>query len=491
MAVQLPISNLVNVQVLLSPLAIPPNGFGTLLIIGDSLVIDGSNRYRSYSTLAAVATDFGTSAPEYIAAALFFGQSPQPSNLMIGRWLSVATAGFLTGGILSAVQQTLATWTAITTGSFKITIDGVLKTVTGLNFSGAANLNAVATLINASLTGGTIAWNGSQFTVTSATTGVTSLVTNAIPAGSGTDISTMLQLTAALALPAIPGYALETPVTAVSTMQSMTGSFYGVTFACGTMPTDNQLIAVAGYVQAAQPPLLFGVTEIDPRALTAAWTTDKGAQLFTLGYTRTCVQYSLNPFAVCSLFGRAFSVDFTQIASTITLMYKQEPGVAAESLTTTQAAVLQAKRMNVFVNYQNGSMILQNGVMSGSAYFDEIHGLDWFANALQTALFNLLYTSTTKIPQTDAGVNQMVNVAHSICDQAVVNGLVSPGTWTAAGFGQLKQGQFLKAGFYIYTQPLALQAAGLRQTRVAPPMTIALKLAGAIHSINALVNVNR
>jgi hypothetical protein len=172
-------------------------------------------------------------------------------------------------------------------------------------------------------------------------------------------------------------------------------------------------------------------------------------------------------------------------------MYKQQPSVTPEDLTTTQANVLKDKRCNVFVKYVNDTSIIQYGTMSGPAWFDEIHGLDWFQDAVQTACYNLLYTSTTKIPQTDAGVNQFVNAIAAACDQGVTNGLIAPGTWNADGFGQLARGQYLKEGYYIYAQPIALQAQSDRDLRVAPPIQVAIKLAGAIQELDILVSVNR
>ena len=82
----------------LSPLAAQRRGFGTLIAIGDSDVINGVERVRSYTTLVGVAADFGTSARVYKAAALYYGQTPKPLNFMVGRWLRTATAGFIKGG---------------------------------------------------------------------------------------------------------------------------------------------------------------------------------------------------------------------------------------------------------------------------------------------------------------------------------------------------------------------------------------------------------
>jgi hypothetical protein len=485
------VGRLIRVAVNLSPLAAARRGFGTLLIAGDSNVINGSERIRSYADVESVALDFGTLAKEYLAALLYFSQSPKPALLMIGRWLRTATAGFVNGGILTTAEQTMSLWTAITTGQFAVTIDGVLKTVTLLNFSAQTNLNGVAAVINASLTGGTIAWDGSRFTITSNSTGITSTLTYATATGVGQDISVMLKLTSTTALAPVNGFALETPVACATALANASGAWYGFTFAAATMPTNDQLVDVAAFIEAASITRIFGVTETNTLVLDGTFTTDLASRMKALLYKRTFVQFSANAFAVCSYFGRAFSVNFSANRSTITLMYKQEPGVVAEFLTETQALALKAKRCNVFVNYMNDTAIIQYGVMSGLAYFDEMHGLDWFADALQTAQYNLLYTSKTKIPQTDAGQNELINVASSVCNEAVNNGLVAPGTWQSDGFGQLSRGDFLTTGFYIYTPPMALQDPSIRAQRIAPPLQIALKLAGAIHEIDCIVAVNR
>ena len=76
----LSVSDVVNVQVNMTPLAVPLRNFGALCIAGSSTVIDVNERIRQYSTLDGVAVDFGSTAPEFLAADLFFSQSPQPGD---------------------------------------------------------------------------------------------------------------------------------------------------------------------------------------------------------------------------------------------------------------------------------------------------------------------------------------------------------------------------------------------------------------------------
>jgi len=70
----------------------------------------------------------------------------------------------------------------------------------------------------------------------------------------------------------------------------------------------------------------------------------------------------------------------------MTLKFKQEPGVAPETLTETQAATLRGKHCNVFVNYDNDTAIIQEGVSFDGSFFDEVVGLDWLENDIQTAV---------------------------------------------------------------------------------------------------------
>ena len=480
------IGRLVRVSVNLQPLAAARRGFGTLLIIGDSNVIDGGERLRAYADLDSVAQDFGLEAPEYKGAALYFGQTPRPQQIMVGRWLNQDTAATMRGGILTEQEQEITAWQAITEGEFVLPIDGADVLVSGVDLSEVQDLVGVAGAINEKLTGATVAWENDRFVVYGETMGASATLGYATG-----NLATMMKLTQETGLAPVAGEDGETPVEAVAALADKSGQWYGCAFCAETMPTAGEYEEVAAFIEGATITRIFGITETDTRVLEAEYAGDLASRMKRLNYKRTCVQYSENPYAVCSLFGRAFSVNFAANRSVITLMYKQEPGVAPATISESQAQALRAKRCNVFANYDNDTAIIQYGVMSGQAYFDEVHGLDWFSDALQNAEYNLLYQSKTKIPQTDAGQNQLVNCAAAVCQEAVHNGLVAPGKWNADGFGQIERGDYLTEGFYIYSPPMAEQAQATREQRIAPPIQIALKLAGAIHEIDCIVDVNR
>lgn len=494
MAARLPVSDIVNVDITLSPTATPYRNFGAGLLVGASPVIDVGERIRPYSTIAQVAADFGTALPEYFAAVDFFAQSPQPDLLFIGRWANAPTNARLRGGVLTLAQQAMSAWTAITAGSFKITVDGTVKTAANLSFAGQTNLNGVASIISAGLGGGvTVGWNAvyGRFEVTSASTGALSALSYATSAGSGTDISAQLKLTSGLASAPAGGVAAETLTTALQQLANASGDWYAAILAA-PLPADSDVLAAAAFIEASNKPRLLGLTINATTAIDPTQTADLPSKLAAADYRKTYMQYSSSDaYAAASFFGRAATVDFEGSATALTMKFKVEPGVSAELLTETQMGALRTKNVNVFVGYDNNAAIIQEGVTADGSFFDEVHGLDWFGDRVQTDIWNLLYTATTKIPQTDAGNHLIVATIERACEQAVANGLAAPGVWNASGFGQLQQGDTLTKGYYVYAPPIASQAQADREARKSVPIQIALKLAGAIHSVDVIITVNR
>lgn len=495
----LPVSRVVNVNLNLSPSAAAFANFNSCMIFGTSSVIDVDERYRSYGSITEVADDFGTSAPEYLAALLFFSQLPTPTQLYIARWAEAATPGILYCGLLTAAEQVISNWTSITAGSFKVAIDGGSATNIGsLDFHLQTTLTGIAAVIQTAVraigTGGftaaTVVWNGAQFIITSGTTGGSSTVSY-MTAGNANDISAQLMGTSDTAENIVAGIAAETAVAAVEILDDMV-QFYTLTFAWDFDSDNPSVEAVAAYVEAdgTTNPHIFGVTTAQAAALSSSDTTSIGYLLKQLAYERTFCQWSETLYAAASLLGRGVTVDFTAQNSTINFKFKTEPGVVPETLTSSQANALDKNNYNYYVNYNNGTAIICNGNVAGGHFIDEIWNLDWYCNQIQTDVFNLFY-QTPKVPQTDAGMGMIAGQITQASNAAVNNGTLGPGTWTSVGFGQLKQGDFLPTGFYIYQPPVAIQASADRALRKSVPFQIAAKLAGAVNSTNISVNVNQ
>ena len=271
-------------------------------------------------------------------------------------------------------------------------------------------------------------------------------------------------------------------------------SWYGLHLAVpvADYPDDADLISVSAAIESATVSRILAITSSEADILNSAVETDLATKLKAAKYSRTYIQYSsTSPYAALSAFGRAFTVNFTGSNTTITLKFKQLPGITYETIGTSQANALEAKNCNVYVYYENDTAILEQGVMCNGDFFDERHGLDWLQNAVQTADYNTLYTSTTKIPQTDAGTTTRIANIEKVLDVADKNGLFAPGIWTGGPMGQLGTGDTLTKGYYTWADTVDNQLQTDREARKGVPIQVAAKLSGAVHYGDVAITVVR
>lgn len=88
----LPINDVVEVKIQISPSGAVRAGFNLGLIVGKSTVITSVNRVAVYSGLPEMlAAGFTESMPEYLAAVVYFSQFPKPTRVAIGRWDGTGT----------------------------------------------------------------------------------------------------------------------------------------------------------------------------------------------------------------------------------------------------------------------------------------------------------------------------------------------------------------------------------------------------------------
>lgn len=499
MATGLNVADFVNVSVTIDPLAAQYRSFGAGIVVGSTPgVIDTAERLRRYTALTPIAQDFSTTAPEYLAARDHFSQSPQPAELYIGRWAQTATKGHIRGASLSPTQRMLTNFTAVTAGSLSLTVDGTARNITGINLVGAVNLNDVAQRIQTALAavaaGAVVKWDSvyNRFDIASGTTGTASSVGYSTTAPTGTDLGPLLHLTSTDASAPVPGIAAESLVSAVATLADMSGAWYSLQVATATPPADADHIAVAALIEglSTSQSRIYGVTIQNANAMDSTTSADLASSLKP--YSRTYDQFSRNdPYAAQSLFGRFATIDYEGSNTSITAAYKQEPGVTPEVIAESQFSTLKSKNCNVFVAVQNGTQIIFPGVMANGDYIDERIGADWLQNRIQTDCYNLLYTTSTKVPQTDAGMNLIKTVIANACTVAVQNGFIAPGVWLGPNVGTLRTFDVLTSGFYIFAPPVSTQSQADRAARKSVPFQVCCKLAGAVHVISVLANLDR
>ena len=126
-------------------------------------------------------------------------------------------------------------------------------------------------------------------------------------------------------------------------------------------------------------------------------------------------------------------------------------------------------------------------------YTDVVTGELWLKKALEVAGFNYLRKTNTKITQTESGMTGLKNAYIQVLQQGIRNGLIGVGNrWNDSipfGNGETFQDNIEKLGYYVYSIPIAEQSQTERENREAPLIQIAVKLSGAMHSSNVIVNI--
>ena len=373
------LDSIVDIQVLVNPLAAARSSFNQTLIIGDTNVISVSDRLKLYESAAEVLEDFVLTDPEYIAANIYFSQSPAPDKLWIGRQDS----------------------------------------------------------------------------------------------GSG-----------------------ETLVEALQACREASTEWY-IAICLGAEYADH--VACAAYIETATPSSVYAYTTSDADCLTGtASPPDIFTYLKSLGYSRSIGQYATtqtavypnNIYAIVAIMGYACGQNSGLANSAFTLKFKQETGIAVEPLTSTQINIIEGNYGNLYLDYADYYTIFEQGRMADGTFFDERINLDMFVNNLQLTIMDLLYQNP-KIPQTDAGVTQLIQACNEACDEAVRIGFLGPGTWTGPNILNLKPDDPLPAGYLVQAEALSTQTQADREARKSVPLYIAIKESGAVHSVLVGVYVNR
>ena len=262
---------------------------------------------------------------------------------------------------------------------------------------------------------------------------------------------------------------------------------------CGAsfLPANSAWKALADTIQAYGDKIWF-LPSSSSGDIAGAFTAIQGGS-----DTRTrCLYYSTSALAsrlfAAAYAGKAMSTDFSASNGTLTMNLKQLATITADAgITETIRTNCQTAGVDIYPSFGGLAEVASYGANS---FFDEVYNLIWFVSALQVAGFNMLAQVDGKIPQTEPGMSTLKNAYRQVCDQAVTNGYVAPGTWNSAerfGNPDAMLSNILQVGYYIYSQPVNLQSQADRAARKAPLVQIAIKEAGAIHTSTVVVNINQ
>lgn len=481
----IPVSSVVSVSIAIGATFPARKGFGILNIVtAETGAIGVAERIRSYQNLDGVTADWAASSEVVKAATAYFGQQPKPTALKVSTRYPSAVSAQLRGGAVVEDVDNLALFTPITDGSFTISIDGASEDITGLNFSTDTDLGDVAATVQTALqavaTGGYVAatctHDGNRFFINSGTTGETSTVSFLTVTGTGTDVSSLLEMQQGEGTKT-NGLEAETITASLNAIQNIDPDWYGLIFTKEirdgfVVNAEDAVEAAADWCEARVK--VFGNTSNDLDALDSVTSNDILSVLKAKNLRRTISTYSSSPkqYPSASVLGRAFTVNFNQPNSTITLKFKQGPGITVEQLTQNEKAVLDDKRGNAFILVGQSDMYSESK-MANNTFFDEVHGIDWLENAIQTNVFGYLLTRTTKVPYTDKGTAALGQQVTNALDEAVRNGLIAP--------GETIDGDFLGNGYRVTTIPVADINQSDKEARLYPGLSFVVLGAGAIH----------
>lgn len=469
----LSISDIVNVQISVSPTALPLAGFGELLLVTDETGgISLAERTKKYNSLKEVQEDWDADTEVVNAATAYFAQTPQPDQFTVGLLSNEAYAASFVGGAHGTLEQLKA----VSAGAFNITIDGSVINPTGINLSTATDLSGVAAIIQTALdgelTGTACTYRGGRFVITSPTQGVASTITYAT--GGADNLDALLGLRQADSGTIVNGGNAETPVAALGAITDISNTPVAVTFT-RNFRDNAQVLDIANWCEASKKIFLNTTNDIACLSATTASTTIAG-QLKdrALRYTITTYNQDIESYPSCSLFGRIATVNYEGTNTTITLKFKKMPTISVTKLRSSQKKALDSINVGAFLDYSGFSMYAESRMADGG-WMDTVHGLLWLENRIQNGVFNLLTQSTTKIPYTDTGVNMVVGRVVDALQQGVTNGLLAA--------GMTANDEYLEFGYKVTTIPVAKIAKADKSNRIYRGITFECVGAGALQGV--------
>ena len=280
----------------------------------------------------SVGAYFGQGSTEYALAGYYFngfdGSTAKPGNILFAQYPTASVAAYTRGA--SVAGMTLAQLQAIPAGTITVTVDGVVKTSSSINLSGATSFSNAAALIMAGFTGGGTPLCGfdsqlTAFTLVSPTTGATSTMSFA----SGT-LATALGLTQATGAVTSQGAVAATPAAAMDAVVAKAANW--AAFMTTFEPLIADKLAFGTWTNAQKDRFAYCVWDTDANAIVSGNATCYGAQATALGLSGS-VCHTADP-AVASAKGYSMT-DMTRPLAAFAMGYMASLNFAATNGRTT------------------------------------------------------------------------------------------------------------------------------------------------------------
>lgn len=390
-------SDYVSVSVTSAPVGFTKPGFGILMHL--SYTAAWVERSRTYSSFAAVAVDFPlTNGPEQLSAGAWFGQTPSPQKMIIGRGANKPT---------KVVQMSAVAPTGAATFTYLYNVTGAGVTPTQVSFTSdgtptdAEWAAGVVTALNAVV--------GKNYTATGATSPIS--VTGSA-AGNWFAIEVVdVNHTTQTETTTDPGVGAD--ILAVNNENKLwyclntayNSKAYGIAAAVAIEAlnnTSNRIYIVSG-----------ADTSIIKVATTG--TNDLMDQAKTNAYKRTSVQYHPRPAAFYDAGLAGANLTFDPGQETWALREVTGPGVV--NLSDTDRANIVAKNGNSYETaFGLGTSF--NGMMANGGFIDTKRATDFIVATMSLAVFLALRPAGGKLPDTDPGFVVLGSVVRGVLTAA-------------------------------------------------------------------------
>ncbi len=385
----------------------------------------------AFTTAADVGSYFGTDSVEYKLASKYFlgydNSFKKPDVLYIAKRAKTAVNAFLLG---AATNTTMNTFKAVTDGSMKIQLNDTVETVTGLDFSQAGTYSDVATIVQtklAALVANTTCTYSSdgRFKVTTGTAGTAGKVLAATKADDGTDVSSLLGLTADSGAIESEGSDAMTPAQQMDAIIEQSTNW--VSFTTVEPLTKDEIVDYAQWCNDQNIEYLFVPWSEDNSLIQNGKVSDLVESIQDT--SGTALIYGTAEYAVF-IMAIAASIDWTRHNGAINFAFKSQSGLAAIVTDGSVANTLQNQHVNYYGRYSTRAeefTFLFKGEVTGSyEYLDAYVNTIWLRNAVQLALMAGI-TQAGRVPYEDEGYAMIRAWMADPIAQAVNNGVINTG----------------------------------------------------------------
>lgn len=136
---------------------------------------------------------------------------------------------------------------------------------------------------------------------------------------------------------------------------------------------------------------------------------------------------------------------------------------------------------NTYIEIGDRDFVAEGSTLTPNVFLDEIHATDWIIARTEEEALGILLNNE-RVPFTDAGMETLASAARTVMTQATIAGLIASDLDPETG---------LYAPAIVIEVPSVFSVpASQRKARIAPPIKVTFRYAGAVHytTINYFMN---